>query len=55
MYIKSQVKTLIKYVTPSNKIISFLFMHTTSDYEFMILNGKIHRSKNSKDFILVVE
>ena len=29
--------------------------YTDSDYESMILNGKIPHSKNSKDFILVVE
>ena len=29
--------------------------NTASDYDFMILNGKIPHSKNSKDFVLLVE
>ena len=29
--------------------------NTASEYEFMILNGKIPHSKNCKDFMLVVE
>ena len=43
------------YYIPNLDVGNVRNIHTGSDYDFMILNDKIPHSKNSQDFILLVE